>query len=107
MRISAGTYHEKIHIDGRAAPWPEGVVLRGEGEVIIESEGDDPVIRLSNVSRLTIENMQIDARNKTVAIEVSDDLHESRLSKLVVRGFSSVGVLCQGVRGFPSATISS
>ena len=108
VRIAAGTYDERIRIDGRSSkssdgrsskPWPEGITLQGEGEVIIEAAGDEPVVRLANVSRLTIENIQIDAQNKPVAIEVADNLNETQLKKLVVRGFSDVGVLCKGAQG--------
>jgi hypothetical protein len=95
----AGTYEEKLRIDGSVKAWPEGIVLQGDGDVVITSPDDEPVIRLNTVSRFTIENIQIDAKNRPVAIEASKDLDETRLTKVLVRGFSNVGVLGTGVQG--------
>lgn len=99
IRIAAGKYEERIRIDGKGKPWPEGIVLRGDGDVVVEATGDEPVMRLANISRFTIENIQIDAKDKPVAMELADDLHESKLSKITVRGFTGVGILCKGAQG--------
>ncbi len=99
VHIRPGTYVERIRIDGRNKPWPEGIVLRGEGAVIIQSTGDEPVVRLANVSRFTIENIQIEARNSNVAVKLADDLHETRLRQLVIRGFFDAGIVCKGAQG--------
>ena len=99
IRIAEGEYKERIRIDGRSRPWPEGITLRGEGSVRIAPEGDEPVIQLTNASRFAIENIRIEADGKPVAVELSDDLHETRLSQLDVRGFSNIGLLCKGAQG--------
>ncbi len=99
VRITEGTYQERIRIDGRKNRWPEGVTLLGEGKVHLESDGDEPVVRLSNTSRFTIENFEIEAKDRRVAVELADDLHESRISKLIVRGFTDTGILCKGAQG--------
>jgi hypothetical protein len=99
VRILPGVYEEKLRIDGSINHWPEGVVVRGEGEVVLTSPDDEPVIRMNNVSRFTIENIQIDAKDRPVAVELSDDLNESHLTKVAIRGFSKIGILCKGVQG--------
>lgn len=99
VKILAGTYDEKLRIDGSVKHWPEGVTLLGDGEVILKSSGDESVLRLINVSRFTIENIQIDAASKPIAIEVADDLHETHLKNLVIRGFTGVGLKCKGGQG--------
>ena len=75
----------------------------GMGEVRLSPTGSDPVIRVANISRLTLENLQIDASEKDVAVELSDDLHETRLIQLRVSGFSKTGIVCKGAQGLSFA----
>ncbi|WP_397570062.1 protein kinase [Schlesneria sp. T3-172] len=99
IKVSAGTYNERIHMDGRAGVWPEGIQIVGEGNVRLAPLGDEPVIRLSNLTRFTIEHVEVDADDKRVAIQLSDDLHECRLTDVTVGGFAEAGIDCVGVQG--------
>lgn len=103
IKVAAGTYADRIRIDGRLQNWPEGIKLVGLGEVRLTPPGDDPVLRLANISRFSIENLVIDATDKKVAVELADDLHESRLSQIVVKGFMDVGILGKGAQGLSFA----
>ena len=103
IKVAPGTYAERIRIDGRVQSWPEGVKLMGMGEVRLSPTGSDPVIRVANISRFTLENLQIDASEKGVAVELSDDLHETRLIQLRVFGFSKSGIVCKGAQGLSFA----
>ena len=103
IKVAPGTYADRIRIDGRIQSWPEGVKLMGMGEVRLSPTGSDPVIRVANISRLTLENLQIDASEKDVAVELSDDLHETRLIQLRVSGFSKTGIVCKGAQGLSFA----
>ena len=103
IKIAAGTYTDRIRIDGRLQTWPEGIKVVGIGEVRLAPPGDDPVLRLANISRFSIENLSIDATDKKVAVEVADDLHESHLSQIVVKGFTEVGILGKGAQGLSFA----
>jgi len=114
IRIAAGTYAENISIDGTvrrssrrdrkaAQPtepdWPHGIKLLADGEVILAPAQDVPAIRLRNLPRFTVEGITVQAAGRPVAIELSGDLNESRLTGLTIRGFSQTGVLCQGAQG--------
>lgn len=104
IKVAAGTYNELIRIDGRSGRWPEGVILLGDGEVHLEGPGDEPIIRVANASRFVLENLDIAAKERKVAVELSGDLHETRIGKLTVRGFSEVGILCKGAQGLSFGT---
>ncbi len=99
IKIAEGVYNERIQIDGHAKEWPEGITLRGEGKVRLTASGDEPVVRLANISRLIVENIQVDAEKKKVAIELAEDLHESRLTQFLISGFSDSGIVCKGTQG--------
>ncbi len=99
IKVAEGTYNERIQIDGHTREWPEGITLRGEGIVRLSAAGDAPVVRLANVSRFIFQNIQIEANEKKVAVELADDLHETRLTQFLVSGFSDAGVLCKGTQG--------
>ena len=103
IKVAAGTYAERIRIDGHSQSWPEGIKLQGVGEVRLAPTGDGPVIRLANISRFSIENIWIDASDKKVAVELADDLHESRLSQIILTNFSDTGILCKGIQGLSFA----
>ena len=101
--VTEGTYNERIqidgHRDGRPDGFPDGVIIRGEGKVLLNPPGEDPVIQLANVTRFILEKVEIEAREKRVAIELAGDLHESRLSQILISGFSNSGILCKGTQG--------
>ncbi|WP_010584898.1 serine/threonine-protein kinase [Schlesneria paludicola] len=99
IHVQPGTYRERIRIDGRGKPWPEGIVIRGEPGAIIEAIDTQPVIRIANVSRFCVESMQIEARQNPTAVELADELHESSLRQVTVQGFTDVGIDCQGAQG--------
>ena len=99
IKVAEGTYNERIQIDGHTREWPEGITLRGEGKVRLSAAGDEPVVRLANVSRFIFENIQVEANEKKVAVELADDLHESRFTKVLISGFSESGILCKGTQG--------
>ena len=99
IKVSPGTYNERIHIDGRSGNWPEGIQLVGVGIVRLAPLGSEPVIRLANLSRFSIENFQIDAEDRKVAVELRDDLHECRLIQVTVGDFTDIGIDCIGAQG--------
>ena len=99
IKIAEGSYNERIQIDGHAREWPEGITIRGEGKVRLTASGDEPVVRLANISRLIFENIQVEADEKKVAIELAEDLHESRLTQVLISGFSHSGIVCKGTQG--------
>ena len=99
IKVAEGSYNERIQVDGHRKEWPEGITLRGEGKVRLNASGDEPVVRLANVSRFIFENFQVEAEEKKVAIELADDLHESRLTQILISGFSQSGILCKGTQG--------
>ena len=103
IKITEGTYNERIqidsHRDGRPDGFPDGVTIRGEGKVLLNPPGEEPVIQLANVTRFILEKVEVEARDKKVAIELAGDLHESRLSQISVSGFSDSGILCKGTQG--------
>lgn len=99
IKVAAGTYAERIRMNGQAQAWPEGIRLLGMGDVRLAPSGEDPVIRLANLSRFSIENIQMDAADKKVAVELSDDLHETRLSQIRITGYSEAGIVCKGAQG--------
>ena len=99
IKVAPGIYAERIRIDGNVQSWPEGVKLMGMGEVRLSPTGAEPVVRVANISRFTLENLQIDASEKEVAIELSDDLHETQLIQMRVSGFSKSGIVCKGTQG--------
>ena len=99
IKVAAGAYTDRIRIDGRSQPWPEGIRVVGDGVVRLAPTGEDPVIRLANVSRFSMENIQVDASNRKVAIELAGDLHETRLSQMVLTGFTEIGIDCKGTQG--------
>ena len=103
IKVAPGIYRERIRIDGRTQPWPEGIRLVGAGDVRLAPTGDGPVLRLANVSRFSIENIRIDASDQNVAVELADDLHETRLTQMVISGFSDTGILCKGAQGLSFA----
>ena len=116
IRIAAGIYKERISIDASqrksktakakqktdkpADPdWPEGIKLIGEEGTILEPPGDAPVIRLKEISRLVIEGIEVNATDKSVAIEMSGYMPDTQLNSLTIRGFADTGISCVGVHG--------
>ena len=117
IRIAAGTYKERILIDAsqrKAAKntksikksdkpadpdWPEGIKIIGEKGVILEPPGDAPVIRLKEIPRLVIEGIEVNATDKSVAVEMSGYMPDTRLNGLTIRGFADTGISCVGVQG--------
>lgn len=103
IKVAAGSYSERIRMDGRTQPWPEGIKLQGVGDVRLTSSGEEPVIRLANLSRFSMENIQIDATDKKVALELADDLHETHLCQLRITKYSDSGIVCKGAQGLSFA----
>lgn len=99
IHLLPGTYREAIRIDGRKESWPDGIVIRGEPGATIESVDGHPVIRIANVSRFCVESVQIEARSSATAIELADELHETSVRRVTIRGFRDIGIDCQGTQG--------
>lgn len=114
INVSAGTYQENLFIDGTITrssrrgkkaeqptvpDWPRGIRLKADGEVVLEPSQEGPAIRLKNISRFVIEGIHVRATGKAVAVEVSGDLNETRLTQLKISGFTQVGVACLAARG--------
>ena len=124
IKIAAGTYRENISVDaslrrmGKKKPgesatveWPEGIKLVGEGNVILEpgNDGpkDGPVIRLKQIARFVIEGIEINASGRPTAIELSDYMKDTTMSRLTIRGFTETGVSCLGAQGSAFGAVSS
>ncbi len=124
VRIAAGTYRENISVDasirrtGKKKPgetvvpeWPKGIKLLGEGKVILEPSKDGPsdvaVVRLKQIARFVIEGIEINASGRPTAIELSDYMVDTQLSRLTVRGFTEAGVSCQGAQGSAFGVLTS
>ncbi|MBM4075032.1 MAG: hypothetical protein FJ267_05240, partial [Planctomycetes bacterium] len=109
ISVAPGEYKERIVIDATLSSsasskssepeWPSGIKIVGEGKVTLASDGNGPAIQLKGVSGFVAENLDIDGSGKPIAVEVSGDMPGSRLTRLSIRNFTSVGVSCRGVQG--------
>lgn len=99
IRVRSGVYRENLRVDGQLKPWPEGIVLRGDGNVVLESPDGESVVRINSVARMTIENITVNARGTPVAVELTNDLNELRLVNLTISGYTDAGVTCSGAQG--------
>ncbi|MBS0207265.1 MAG: protein kinase [Planctomycetes bacterium] len=111
IKIAPGTYHENISIDGTIhrvgkhkktdktvdPDWPQGIKLLADGDVILEPDDDKPAIRLKNIQKFVVEGITVNARS--VGVELTGDMNDSRLSGMKVAGFTQVGIACIGARG--------
>jgi len=100
--VAAGTHDEQIQIDGAegATAWPDGIVIRGEGETIFTSAKDGPVMTLRDVTGLTLENLTIDAGDQPICMELSGFLTNSRVTQLRLRNFTEAGLVLKGAKAF-------
>jgi eukaryotic-like serine/threonine-protein kinase len=96
IKVAAGTYDDRISIDGAKAkkPWPTGIVVQGDGAAVLapKSNPDSPVVRLREIRQFTLQGLKIDAAKRAVAIEVGGYLQGTRLQDLRVEGYSAAGV---------------
>lgn len=105
IKVAAGTYTDRFAInakdfDDRANSI--NVAIRGEGDVILQPQGGDPVIRLTNATGVQLQNLKVRAAGP-VAIEIAESVDRSQLQNIEIEGFSEAGILLSGALG-PSFT---
>lgn len=107
IHIAEGTYTEQVQIDGSKGKttWPDGIVVRGEGEVVFTSDKDGPVFSFRDVTGFSLENVAIDAGKKPVGMVFSGFVNDSNLSNLRIRNFTEVGLSLSGVQAFGSQVV--
>jgi serine/threonine-protein kinase len=105
ITLREGTHTESVRVNGSQSPipWPEGIVIRGEGDVILKSSDDGPVIGIEEVTGLALENLTIDAGSNPIGMKFSGYLTDCRASNVRVRGFAEAGVVLSGVHAFGGA----
>lgn len=98
LKVAAGTYAERIVLDGKS--WPTNILIQGEGgPVVLEPSGAEPAIKLTGIEGIQISNVLVKAQGKPVGIELSGNLSRVRLQKFTVQGFSEAGIHFRGGSG--------
>lgn len=98
IKVAAGTYPERIAIDGKT--WPNNVVVVAEGgAVMLNPSGGDPVIRVTNVEGIQISGLMVNAADKAVGVELTGNLARVKLTQLHVKGFRDAAVALRGGMG--------
>lgn len=107
IHLAEGTYTEQVQIDGSKGKttWPDGIVVRGEGEVVFTSDKDGPVFSFRNLTGFTLENVTIDAGKKPVGLLLSGFVNDSNLKNLRIRNFTEAGLSLSGVQSFGSQLV--
>lgn len=102
IEIAAGTHRETVKIDASKfkTTWPGGIVVRGNGKVILEANSESPVIDFREVTGLTLENLTIDAGKSPIGVTYSGYATGSRLANIRIRGFTEAGLLLRGIYAF-------
>lgn len=105
IKVAAGTYTDRFAINAKdfdSRAHSVNVAIRGEGEVILQPQGGDPVIRLTNATGIQLQNLKVRASGP-VAIEIAESVDRSQLQNIEIEGFSDAGILLSGALG-PSFT---
>lgn len=98
LKVAAGTYAERIVLDGKS--WPTNILIQGEGgPVVLEPSGSEPAIKLTGIEGIQISNVLVKAQGKPVGIELSGNLARVRLQKFTVQGFAEAGIHLRGGSG--------
>lgn len=102
ISLAAGTHVEQIQIDGSKGDqqWPDGIVIKGDGDVVLSSDKEGPVLALREVNGLTIENVTIDAGNKPVGVSLSSFVSDNVFARLKLRNFTEAGIVLSGAQAF-------
>ncbi len=102
IKVAAGTYAERIVMDGKS--WPKNITIRGEGgAVVLEPSGPEPIIKIAGLDGVQISNVLLKAQGKPVAIELSGGLAQMRLQKFTIQGFGEAGIHLRGGLGLSFA----
>ena len=83
----------------RKLPRNVHLVSKGGQPAVLAPSGTEPVIRLNAVTHFTLEGFTIDASGKEVAVELKGNNLKTKLSRLTVSGFTSIGIHGVGTQG--------
>lgn len=98
IKVAAGTYAERIVLDGKT--WPNNIVITGDGGAItLEPSGAEPIIKIDGIEGVQISNVLLKAQGKPVAVELGGNLARVRLQKFTIQGFGETGILIRGGAG--------
>lgn len=98
IKVAAGTYAERIVLEGKS--WPNNIVITGDGgPIVLEPSGAEPIIKLADVEGVQISNVLLKAQGKPIAVELSGSLIRLRLQKFTLQGFSDAGIRIRGAAG--------
>ncbi len=98
IKVAAGTYAERIVLEGKS--WPNNIVITGDGgPIVLEPRGAEPIIKLADVEGVQISNVLLKAQGKPIAVELSGSLIRLRLQKFTMQGFSDAGIRIRGAAG--------
>ncbi|MCA9090045.1 MAG: protein kinase [Planctomycetaceae bacterium] len=70
---------------------------------VLNPAGDGPAIRLKGCEKLLLENLKVNSKGRSVAVELNGYLTESRLNHVTIEDVSGIAVLCRGVKGLGSS----
>ncbi|MFN0196855.1 MAG: protein kinase domain-containing protein [Planctomycetaceae bacterium] len=106
IKIQPGTYSERIVIDnsspGGDGEFPRGIYLKPAtegGRIILSPSGSEPAIVIKDAEVIILENFDIQAAGKDIAIDLAGDLPGTEIRKCTVNGFNRVGCQLDAVAG--------
>lgn len=102
IELAAGeTFAERIQIVNNDYLWNTSVQIRSDANnpAKLKVSGGDPIVEISKLKNVVLENIEIDASGSPVAIRVSDMSQGMRLKNLKIRGYGQTGVLAEGAIG--------
>lgn len=109
VNVAGGqAYEERIEIEGSGfGGLPPGVRITSTGEspAVLRPKGDEPIISLDGIERLTISGFVLDAGGKDRAVALSRFLVGTRLENLEIRDVSGVGVLAEEASGLAGSPL--
>lgn len=103
IRVAGGrTYSESLVIKNtEATRYPAGLQILAEGSqpAVLTPSTSGPVVRLAGLDRFVLENFEIRADGRAVAIDLAGQLIDSRLRALEITGFTTAGIQGSGITG--------
>ena len=99
------TLSDRIDLDNSAFTYPSmhiRIASDGEELAVLAPSGSQPVISLKKMERVRIDGLEIKAKGKAVAVELTECGQTTRLTRLNISGFSKAGIRATRLAGLGS-----
>lgn len=103
------TFRESINLDSSGFDvFPRFVTIRSDenNPATLLGDGQNPVVSLTAVDRLTIEHLVIDGANAPVAVSMSGYMGRTRFHRVTIKNFTSTGIDAAGLAGLSNERVA-